>query len=450
MDWVKTLNQTERRAFYGAFLGHTVDVFDFIIYSFLISTLISLWHMDRATAGAIVTYTLLSSLVGAIGAGVLADRYGRVRVLRWTIILFAVSCFLCGISNSPGQLMVFRILQGLGFGGESSLCMVLVTETIRNPEHRGKYSGFTASSYSFGWGLAAVVYAAVFAVLPAATAWRACFFIGILPAAFVFYLRRNVAEPEVFEKSLERLERLEGRPSAGRFSRLGSVMSGPLLGKTMLCSILSGGMLGGYYAIATWLPTYLKTVRGLSIFGTSSYLAVMIVGSFVGYAAGAYAADRLGRRLTYILFAACAFAMALAYMMIPVSNNIMLILGFPLGVMMLGMFSGLAATISESYPNEVRATGYGVAYNVGRVIGSLFPLSVGWLSTGYLPLGLSIAVVAGVGYACVVLVAIVLPETKGLDFTTLRSAVPASTGEAAPEHAKLPADAALNVGRDRH
>lgn len=409
LNWFRELSGTERKGFYGAFLGHAVDVFDFMIYSFLISTLLTQWGMSKSMAGAIVTWTLVSSLVGAIGAGILADRYGRVRVLRWTIVVFAVSCFLCGLASSPEQLMVFRMLQGLGFGGESSLCMVLVTEMIRNPEHRGKYSGFTASSYSFGWGAAALAYAITFQLFPAETAWRVCFFLGILPALVVIYLRRNLREPEVF---------LKARAEAGRRSALhdlGRLFRRPLLGKTVLCSLLSGGMLGAYYAIATWLPTFLKTERGLSVFGTSSYLAMTIAGSLVGYVAGAYATDRWGRRLTYIAFAAGAFVMALIYMVIPVSNTSMLFLGFPLGVLMQGVFAGIGATISESYPNDIRATGYGVSYNVGRVIGSFFPLSVGALSSGRMTLALAIAIVAGVGYALVFIAALLLPETRGMD-----------------------------------
>jgi len=429
LDWFSTLSAQERKAFYGAFLGHAVDVFDFMIYSFLISTLIGLWGMDKAMAGSIVTYTLLASLVGAIGAGILADRYGRVRVLRWTIVLFAVACFLCGFAESPQQLMFFRMLQGLGFGGESSLCMVLVTEMIRNPEHRGKYSGFTASSYSFGWGAAAIAYGVVFSLFEPDMAWRVCFFLGIFPALVVIYLRRNIQEPEVYTESKK-----AAGAGGGAFSGLGKVFAPPLLGKTILCSLLSGGMLGGYYALATWLPTYLKTERGLSIFGTSSYLAVMILGSLVGYGLGAYAADRLGRRWTYILFAVCAFTMALVYMIIPVSNTSMLFLGFPLGVAMQGMFSGVGATISESYPNSVRATGYGVSYNVGRVIGSFFPLAVGTISSGHLSLGMSIAVVAGAGYVLVAIAALMLPETKGLDLRQLQE----GDGTATP----LPAGAA--------
>ncbi|WP_186425979.1 MFS transporter [Cupriavidus metallidurans] len=438
LDWFRELSRAERKGFYGAFLGHAVDVFDFMIYSFLISTLLAQWGMSKSMAGAIVTWTLVSSLVGAIGAGLLADRFGRVRVLRWTILVFAVSCFLCGISTSPEQLMMFRMLQGLGFGGESSLCMVLVTELIRNPAHRGKYSGFTASSYSFGWGGAAIAYAITFNLFEPEMAWRVCFFLGILPALVVVYLRRNLQEPEVFLKS--RAER--GNVSAA--ADLARVFRGPLLRKTVLCSLLSGGMLGAYYAIATWLPTFLKTERGLSVFGTSSYLAVTILGSLVGYVAGAYATDRWGRRLTYMAFAAGAFVMAMIYMVIPVSNTSMLFLGFPLGVLMQGVFSGIGATISESYPSSIRATGYGVSYNLGRVIGSFFPLAVGWLNSGRTTLALAIAMVAGVGYALVMVSAAMLPETSGID---LGQAGGGDDGEAKQQAAAEPVTVAPTAGR---
>jgi len=409
-NWFTELSPTERKGFYGAFLGHAVDVFDFLIYSFLISTLIAQWNMSKAMAGGIVTWTLVSSLVGAIGAGILADRYGRVRVLRWTIVLFCVSCFLCGLANSPEQLAAFRVLQGLGFGGESSLCMVLVTELIRNPAHRGKYSGFTASSYSFGWAAAALVYAIAFSVVPPDIAWRVCFFIGLLPAGIVIYMRRNLKEPEIFTRT-----RAEATTTTSPSRQLARLVSPPLLKKTVLCSLLSGGMLGAYYAIATWLPTFLKTERGLSVFGTSSYLSVTILGSFVGYVAGSYASDAWGRRPTYIVFAVGALLMAMAYMVIPISNTSMLFLGFPLGVLMQGVFAGIGATISESYPNDIRPTGYGVSYNIGRVIGSLFPLAVGMLSSGHTSLPLAIAIVAGGGYMMVVGAALLLPETQGMD-----------------------------------
>ncbi|VVE77487.1 MFS transporter [Pandoraea sputorum] len=408
MSWLSSLSRNEKRAFAGTFIGHTVDVYDFMIYSFLIPVLLTTWNMSKATAGSIVTYTLIASLVGAIGAGLLADRYGRVKILRWTIALFALACFACGLANSPTQLAVLRIIQGLGFGGESSLCMVLVMETIRNPAHRGKFSGFTASSYSFGWALAALAYSAIFNWLPPEWAWRVCLFIGVAPALLVFWLRRNLEEPEAFTRTLA--ERSQTSP----LTTMRGVFKGRLAARTLWCSLLSGGMLGSYYAIATWMPTWLKTERGLSVTGTGLWLAITITGSIVGYAVGAWCTDKLGRRPTYILFAIGAFAMSIAYMLIPAPMPVMMVLGFLMGVLMQGTFAGVAATISETYPHEIRATGYGVAYNAGRVIGSVFPFMAGWLASGHTTLTLAIPVVAAVGYGLVVIAAIMLPETNGI------------------------------------
>jgi len=416
MSWLNSLSKNEKRAFAGTFIGHTVDVYDFMIYSFLIPVLLTTWSMSKATAGSIVTYTLIASLVGAIGAGLLADRYGRVRILRWTIALFALACFACGLTNSPTQLAVFRIIQGLGFGGESSLCMVLVMETIRNPAHRGKFSGFTASSYSFGWALAAIAYSVIFNWLPPEWAWRVCLFIGVAPALLVFWLRRNLEEPEAFTRTLAE------RGATSPLKTLQGVFSGKLLARTFLCSLLSGGMLGAYYAIATWMPTWLKTERGLSVTGTGMWLAITIVGSIVGYAIGAWCTDKLGRRPTYILFALGAFVMSIAYMLIPAPMPVMMVLGFLMGVLMQGTFAGVAATISETYPHEIRATGYGVAYNAGRVIGSFFPFMAGWLATGHMTLTLAIPIVAAVGYGMVIVAAWLLPETNGIALDAIEPA----------------------------
>ncbi len=266
--------------------------------------------------------------------------------------------------------------------------MVLVTELIRNPAHRGKYSGFTASSYSFGWGGAAIAYAITFNLFEPETAWRVCFFLGILPALVVIYLRRNLQEPEVFLKS--RAARAKVSPSR---SRRRVFRPPPLLRKTVLCSLLSGGMLGAYYAIATLAAHLPEDRAGLSVFGTSSYLAVTILGSLVGYVAGAYAMDRWGRRRD--LYGVRRRRLRHGDDLYGDSGQqyVDAVPRLPARVLMQGVFSGIGATISESYPSAVRATGYGVSYNLGRVIGSFFPLAVGWLNSGPDLLALAIAMV---------------------------------------------------------
>ena len=180
----------------------------------------------------------------------------------------------------------------------------------------------------------------------------------------------------------------------------------------MLAALLTTGAQGGYYAITTWLPTYLKTVRQLSVLNTSGYLAVIIVGSFIGYLVSAHLADRIGRRNTFFLFAVCCFVTVLAYTQFPIDDRTMLALGFPLGFFASGIFSGMGAFLTELFPTRVRGSAQGFTYNFGRGIGALFPSLVGWLGAT-MPLGQAIGLFAAAAYAVLFLAALLLPETRG-------------------------------------
>ena len=183
---------------------------------------------------------------------------------------------------------------------------------------------------------------------------------------------------------------------------------------TILASLLSTGMMGAYYAATTWLPTFLKVERKLSVLSTSGYLLVLIFGSFVGYLTSAYLSDRLGRRHCFMLFAACGGVLVYSYTHIPITDSMMLFLGFPLGFFLSGIFSGMGAYLAELYPNELRGSGQGFCYNFGRAAGALSPALVGYLSTT-MPLGEVIGLLAAGGYLLVILVCLPLPETRGRD-----------------------------------
>ena len=407
-QWFRELSGRERRTLYAGFGGYAVDAFDFMIYSFLIPTLIASWGMTKSQAGMIATSSLISSAVGGWFAGILADRYGRVRVLQWTIATFAVFTCLSGLTHSFWQLLTTRTLQGIGFGGEWSVVTIMMAETIRSPQHRAKAVGTVQSSWSFGWAAAAILYWAFFALLPEALAWRACFIIGIVPALWILYVRRNVSDPEVFLQTRRARERGDSQAQA----HFMQIFAPDHLATTLLGSALCTGMLGGYYAITTWLPTYLKTVRHLSVFNTSGYLVVLIVGSFVGYIVGAILCDRIGRRASFIVFAIGSFVLGMAYTMLPITDGAMLLLGFPLGIVVQGIFAGIGAYLSELYPNTIRGSGQGFCYNLGRGLGSFFPILVGVLAQST-TLVKAIGGVAGAGYLIVIVSALCLPETKG-------------------------------------
>ena len=403
--WILDLTSDERATLIATFGGWALDGMDVMVYSFVIPTLIAAWHMSKGQAGMLSTVALLISAVGGWLAGLLADRFGRTRILQLTIVWFAVFTFLSGFTNSFWQLLVVRGLQGLGFGGEWAVGSVLMGEAIR-AQYRGKAVGTVQGGWAVGWGVTAISYTVLFSLLPAAIAWRAMFWIGIVPALLIFYIRRYVPEPDVFRRTRAR------EASLGEGSNFLAIFSPALLRTTLLTALLAVGAQGGYYAITTWLPTFLKTTRGLSVLNTGAYLFVVIVGSFIGYMVSAWLADRLGRKQTLVLYAICSFLTVVAYTYLPISNSLMLVLGFPLGFFASGVFSPIGAFFTELFPSRVRGSGQGFSYNAGRGIGALFPTLVGYLSVR-MGLGHAISTFAVIAYLTMVVATLLLPETRG-------------------------------------
>lgn len=401
--WLAELNSQERKTLVATFGGWAVDAIDVMVYIYVIPTLLAAWSMSKTQAGFIITVTVLASAIGGWAAGVLADRYGRVRVLQWTILWFAFFTFLCGFTQSYEQLLVTRTLQGLGFGGEWAVGAVLIGEMIR-PEHRGKAVGTMQSGWAVGWGVANLLFLVLYGTLPEEIAWRTMFWVGILPALLVFYIRKHVKEPPVFHATREK------RAQAG--GHFLDIFKPDLLRTTVLASVMTTGMMVGYYAVFTWLPTFLKTERGLSVMNTGWYTMIVIIGSFVGYLVAAYLADHIGRKKTFIIFATGSAIVAVLYTLIPISNTAMLFLGFPLGFLVSGNFSGCGPFLTELFPSRVRGSGQGFCYNIGRGLSAFTAPVVGYMSAG-MPLGQSIGIVAVIGFAVVVTVVSLFPETRG-------------------------------------
>jgi len=408
-SWLGQLNRNERRTLAASFGGYGVDAFDYYTLPLVTPILLTLWGVSKTEIGLIGTSTLISSAIGGWIAGILADRYGRVRILQLTILVFAIFTFACGLAQTPGQLMLARSLQGLGFGGEWAVGSVLIAEMIR-PEFRGKAVGLVQSSWAIGWGAAVLISVALFSLLPPEVSWRVMFFLGVLPAFLIIFIRRSIKDPEVY---VQTRSAIASGKSSGNFL---DIFKPRILPTTILASLMFTGMQGGYYAIGVWLPTFLKTERHLTVLGSGGYQAMFIVGAFIGYLTGAYLSDRLGRRIAFILFALGAGSLVVAYMLLPITDAAMLLLGFPLGFFMSGIFSGAGAFLSELFPNEIRGSGQGFCYNFGRGIGSTFPAMVGLLSDQmHFSLATAIGVCAGTAYALVVVTALILPETRGRD-----------------------------------
>ncbi|MEI6465737.1 MAG: MFS transporter [Verrucomicrobiota bacterium] len=401
--WYREVNPTERRTFWSCFGGWALDALDVQMFSIAIPALIAAFHLDKAQAGSISSVTLVTSALGGWVAGALSDRYGRVRVLQLTIVWFSLFTFLGAFAQSFPQLLVLKALQGFGFGGEWAAGAVLMAETIR-PEHRGKVMGTVQSAWAVGWGGSVLLYTAVFTWFPGDVAWRVLFGVGLLPALFIVYVRRAVPEP------------VRVAPVVGvgqrRPNELFAIFSPEVLRVTIAGSILGVGAHGGYSALMTWLPTYLKTERKLSVLGTGGYLAVVIIAFWCGCMASAHLIDRIGRRRNIMLFAVCCVGTVLCYLFLPLTDRQMLVLGFPLGFFAAGIPASLGALFNELYPAAVRGTGVGFCYNFGRIISAAFPWLVGAMAERA-SLGHAIGICAAIAYSIVVVAVLALPETNG-------------------------------------
>jgi MFS family permease len=403
--WYASLTGTERRTFWACFAGWGLDGMDVFLYTYMIPTLTALWGISHLQAGAVVTVSLLTSSLGGWIAGALADRYGRVRVLQGAVLWYSAFSLLSAAAQTYPQLLVLRALHGLGFGGEWAVGATLMGEIIRS-KYRASATGTVHSAWALGSAAAALAYGAAFSILPTEVAWRALFAFGALPALLVIYMRYGVQESDVFLAS-----RAAAR-AAPRGTTFLEIFALSRLRNTVLGAVLAMGMLGGGYALQTWLPTYLSTTRNLSVLHTSGYVLVFEVGHFLGYVIGAYLADAIGRRKCFTLFACGTASFALLTLGLPLSNALLLVLIFPFGFCQAGVYGGIAATLNELFPTRMRASGVGFCYNFGRALGAVFPLVIGLL-TAISSLATTIAVVTTSSYAFVVLAATLLPETRG-------------------------------------
>ncbi|MFC3110774.1 MFS transporter [Undibacterium arcticum] len=404
-SWFYELSPKERRTFWSCKIGYALDAMDTQFLSFVIPTLIATWGITKGDAGLIGTVTLLTSALGGWLAGILSDRIGRVKTLQLTILWFAFFTVLCGLAQNYHQLLIARGLMGFGMGGEWTAGAILIGEVIRAKD-RGKAVGMVQAGWAVGWAMSAILYALMFSLLPAEIAWRSLFLLGVLPAIFVIFIRRFVDEPEVF------VEQKRKQDSGAAQASFAEIFSPDMISTTLRAVLLTTGAQGGYYAITTWLPTFLKTERHLTVLGTGGYLAMVILGSYIGYIVSAFLTDRLGRKKNFILFALGSMSIAWTYTHLPVTDSVMLLLGFPLGFFTAGVFSGMGAFLTELFPTRIRGSGQGFCYNMGRAIGSLFPFLIGWASQD-MSLGYAIGIFAAMAYGVMIIAALTLPETRG-------------------------------------
>jgi MFS family permease len=398
-----------------AWAGWLFDFYDLMLLSFLLVPIKRTLGLSDASLSLLLGATLASTALGGILFGNLADRFGRKTVLTWTILIYSLGTFACGFAQSAAWLLAFRIVTGLGVGGEWATGQTLVGETFP-ARMRARYAAVMQTGAPLGIAVASIVggfvepsFARSFGL---SWGWRSCFFLSVLPALLVVIIRRTMPESDVWEE--QRKSRVgEGRSAQG--GRLSLLLRTPRLRRLFtLGLILALTDMSAYWFTYTWLPRYLYDNLGFSMARSGLWMLATQAGGLLGYLAFGIVADRKGRRVAYTTFSAVwavgLLAVTWFWGTIAVWPWLTLLFMFLVGFGT-GNFSGYGPIFSEIFPTQARNTAMGTAFNLARGVQFFTPLIITSVASRFgLGGGISLAAFFAVFTGLWVWT---LPETRG-------------------------------------
>ena len=373
--------------------GWVFDFYDLVLYTFLLIPIGKELHLSDVALSFVLGSSLAATALGGVIFGVLSDKIGRRTVLQLTILIYSIGTFLSGLSFSLFALVIFRIITGLGVGGEWATGQTYIGETFP-AKVRGKYCAFMQTGAPIGVALASIVGGMIAPMI----GWRLCFFISILPAVLVIFIRKNLPESDLWE---ERKKIIAGKKISekeisveieNKFVLLFSKQYRKLFIQALILAIFD---MSAYWFTYSWMPGYLNQQRQFSLTKSALWILVTQTGGFIGYFMFGYIADHLGRRPAYSIY---SVIMAAGLIMITLMWDLIVSVPFVILIFMFlvgfgtGMFGGFGSLFSELFPTSIRNTAMGAAFNLARGVQFFTPVVITLVAAKYgLGGGISIA-----------------------------------------------------------
>jgi len=396
--WAPVNDHTNHRpAVVAGFLGWMLDAFDFFVVVMTLTAIAREFHRSDAEIAASITVTLLFRPVGAFIFGLLADRYGRRLPLMLDLIFYSIVEVLSGLAPSYWSFLVLRALFGIGMGGEWGVGASLVMEKVP-PRLRGVFSGLLQQGYAAGYLLAALCY---FFVFPR-WGWRPMFFIGGLPALLALYIRFQVKESEVWERTRHRDWSGLGRAIMSHwklFLYLWLLMT--------MMNLVSHGTQDLY-------PTFLERDWGFTPQRRAILTMIANVGALTGGVLFGLYSDRIGRRRAIAIALAGACVMIPAWAFAP-SLPVLFLGAFGMQFMVQGAWGVIPAHITELSPDSVRGFLPGFAYQCGVAVAAFVPTLQAWFAVRA-TYTVAMPLTAGIAFVVCAIVAWRGPERRGITY----------------------------------
>jgi MFS family permease len=388
----------QKRTLFASTVGYALDGLDMMILGVCFTLIAKTFNLSDTSLGTLTSATLLGAVLGGIIFGILADKYGRVRVFSWTILIFSLFTGLCAISPNYECFLIFRFLSGLGLGGEFGIGMTLVSESW--PKHK---RSLATSIVALGFQAGIILAALTVNFIGDIYGWRWAFAMGVLPALFVAWTRKGLKEPAIWQNLKNQNK---NKIAIGKLFKNPRTIA-TTLGLTIACAVQNFG----FYGLMVWMPNMIATELKLPFKNTMFWTISTTIGMSLGILIFGWLCDKFGRRPSYILFLFVS-AVSIWFYFQQTDMIILILFGSVIGFFVNGMMGGYGALLAEHYPTDARSSAENIIFNVGRGIAGISQVLIAYLASIY-SISYALALLSGAYLLSAFAFVFLIPETKG-------------------------------------